>query len=81
VGCDADADTVTDMGPFPEGLQLSRGMTHVLVNGTFLIRNEMLDTEVFSWTCHARPHQRITRERDSVRETQRMRRLEIGSDF
>jgi N-acyl-D-glutamate deacylase len=52
VGCDADLivfdpETVTDMGTFPEGLQLSKGMMHVLVNGTFLIRNEVLDTEAF----------------------------------
>jgi N-acyl-D-glutamate deacylase len=52
VGCDADLivfdpETVTDMGTFPEGLQLSKGMKHVLVNGTFLIHNEVLDTEAY----------------------------------
>lgn len=39
-----DPETVTDMATFQEPCQLSRGMKHVMVNGTFLIRDEELDT-------------------------------------
>ena len=52
VGCDADLivfdpETVTDVATFKEPCQLSKGMKHVLVNGTFLIRDEALDPEVY----------------------------------
>jgi len=40
-----DPETVTDTATFEEPLQLSKGMQHVIVNGTFLIRDEELDTE------------------------------------
>ena len=40
-----DPETVTDTATFEEPLQLSKGMQHVIVNGTFLIRDEKLDTE------------------------------------
>ena len=40
-----DPETVTDTATFAEPLQLSKGMQHVIVNGTFLIRDEKLDTE------------------------------------
>ena len=39
-----DPETVTDMETFKEPQQLSKGMKHVIVNGTFLIRDEELDT-------------------------------------
>ena len=39
-----DPETVTDMSTFKEPKQLSKGMKHVIVNGTFLIRDEELDT-------------------------------------
>jgi N-acyl-D-glutamate deacylase len=40
-----DPETVTDTATFKEPCQLSKGMKHVLVNGTFLIRDEELDTK------------------------------------
>lgn len=49
-GCDADIivfdpKTVADKATFKEPCQLSEGMKHVIVNGTFLIRDEKLDTK------------------------------------
>ena len=49
-GCDADIivfdpKTVADKATFKEPCQLSEGMKHVIVNGTFLIRDEELDTK------------------------------------
>ena len=38
-----DPETVTDTATFKDPLQLSTGMKHVLVNGTFVIRDEELD--------------------------------------
>ena len=40
-----DPETVTDKATFAEPLQLSEGMQHVIVNGTFLIRDEKLQTK------------------------------------
>ena len=40
-----DPETVTDTATFQEPLQLSKGMQHVIVNGTFLIRDEVLDAK------------------------------------
>jgi N-acyl-D-glutamate deacylase len=52
VGMDADIivfnpETVAEKATFKESCQTSVGMKHVLVNGTFLIRDEQLDTEAF----------------------------------
>ena len=49
-GMDADIivfnpETVTEKTTFQKPLQLSEGMQHVIVNGTFLIRDEELDAE------------------------------------
>ncbi len=38
-----DPETVTDTATFKNSLQFSKGMKHVLVNGTFVIRDEELD--------------------------------------
>ena len=38
-----DPETITEKGTFTEPCQLSVGMKHVIVNGTFLIRDEELD--------------------------------------
>ena len=40
-----DPDTVTDAATFDKPLQLSKGMKHVMVNGTFVIRDQELDTK------------------------------------
>ncbi len=40
-----DPDTVTDAATFDKPLQLSKGMKHVMVNGTFVIRDQALDTK------------------------------------
>lgn len=40
-----DPETVTDTATFKNSLQLSKGMKHVMVNGTFVIRDEELDPE------------------------------------
>ncbi len=40
-----DPETITEKGTFTEPCQLSVGMKHVIVNGTFLIKDEKLDTE------------------------------------
>jgi N-acyl-D-glutamate deacylase len=42
-----DPERVTDRATFKEPCQTSAGMKHVLVNGSFLIRDEQLDTEAF----------------------------------
>ena len=60
VGADADIivfdpETVTDKATFKESCQTSAGMKHVLVNGTFLIRDEQLDTEAFPGKPVRRP--------------------------
>ena len=41
-----DPETVTDKATFKEPCQLSEGMKHVMVNGTFLIRDAELDPQV-----------------------------------
>jgi N-acyl-D-glutamate deacylase len=38
-----DPDTVTDVATFKDPAQISKGMKHVIVNGTFVIRDETLD--------------------------------------
>ena len=40
-----DPETITEKGTFTEPCQLSVGMKHVIVNGTFLIKDEELDTK------------------------------------
>jgi N-acyl-D-glutamate deacylase len=60
VGADADIlvfdpETVIDRATFKEPLLTSAGMKHVLVNGTFLIRDEKLDTEAFPGKGIRRP--------------------------
>jgi N-acyl-D-glutamate deacylase len=40
-----DPETITDMATFKDPCQISKGMKHVLVNGTFVIRDEQLDVE------------------------------------
>lgn len=40
-----DPETITDMATFKDPCQISKGMKHVLVNGTFVIRDEQLDTD------------------------------------
>jgi N-acyl-D-glutamate deacylase len=52
VGADADIlvfdpETVAEKATFKESCQTSEGMKHVMVNGTFIIRDEQLDTEAF----------------------------------
>jgi N-acyl-D-glutamate deacylase len=60
VGADADIlvfdpETVADKATFKESCQTSVGMKHVLVNGTFLIRDEQLDTDAFPGKPVRRP--------------------------
>ena len=60
VGMDADIivfdpETVADRATFKESCQTSAGMKHVLVNGTFLIRDEQLDTEALPGKPVRRP--------------------------
>jgi hypothetical protein len=60
VGADADIivfdpETVADRATFKESCQTSAGMKHVLVNGTFLIRDEQLDTDAFPGKPVRRP--------------------------
>jgi N-acyl-D-glutamate deacylase len=60
VGMDADIivfdpETVADRATFKESCQTSAGMKHVLVNGSFLIRDEQLDTEAFPGKPVRRP--------------------------
>jgi len=40
-----DPETITEMATFRDPCQISKGMKHVIVNGTFVIRDENLDTE------------------------------------
>jgi N-acyl-D-glutamate deacylase len=40
-----DPDTITEMATFRDPCQVSKGMKHVIVNGTFVIRDEQLDIE------------------------------------
>ena len=40
-----DPETITEMATFRDPCQISKGMKHVIVNGTFIIRDESLDTE------------------------------------
>jgi N-acyl-D-glutamate deacylase len=40
-----DPDTVTEKATFQEPRLLSEGMKHVMVNGTLIIRDEILDTD------------------------------------
>ena len=59
-GADADVivfdpETVADRATFKDPCQTSVGMKHVLVNGTFLIRDEQLDTEAFPGRAVRRP--------------------------
>jgi N-acyl-D-glutamate deacylase len=46
---------VAERATFKEPNQTSAGMKHVLVNGTFLIRDEQLDTEAFPGRAARRP--------------------------
>ena len=39
-----DPETITEMATFRDPGQVSKGMKHVIVNGTFVIRDENLDT-------------------------------------
>lgn len=60
VGTDADIlvfdpKTVADLATFKEPCQTSAGIKHVLVNGSFLIRDEQLDTEAFPGKAVRRP--------------------------
>jgi N-acyl-D-glutamate deacylase len=60
VGADADIlvfdpETVAEKATFKESCQTSEGMKHVLVNGSFLIRDEQLDTEAFPGKAVRRP--------------------------
>jgi N-acyl-D-glutamate deacylase len=60
VGADADVivfdpETVAERATFKEPNQTSAGMKHVLVNGSFLIRDEQLDTEAFPGRAVRRP--------------------------
>jgi len=40
-----DPETITEMATFRDPCNVSKGMKHVIVNGTFVIRDENLDTE------------------------------------
>jgi N-acyl-D-glutamate deacylase len=40
-----DPQTITDMATFRDPCQVSKGMKHVIVNGTFVIRDESLDVK------------------------------------
>jgi hypothetical protein len=46
---------IADRATFKEPNQTAAGMKHVLVNGTFLIRDEQLDTEAFPGRALRRP--------------------------
>jgi N-acyl-D-glutamate deacylase len=50
-----DPETVAERATFKESCQTSAGMKHVLVNGSFLIRDEQLDTEAFPGKPVRRP--------------------------
>ena len=50
-----DPETVADRATFKEPCQTSAGMKHVLVNGSFLIRDEQLDTAAFPGRAVRRP--------------------------
>jgi N-acyl-D-glutamate deacylase len=50
-----DPETVADRATFKEPNQTAVGMKHVLVNGTFLIRDEQLDTDAFPGKPMRRP--------------------------
>lgn len=39
-----DPETITDKATFTDPCQISEGMRHVMVNGTFVIRDGNLDT-------------------------------------
>ncbi|WP_434053783.1 MAG: amidohydrolase family protein [Roseibium sp.] len=41
-----DPETVSEQADFQAPVKISKGMHHVLVNGTFLIRDEEMDTSV-----------------------------------
>jgi N-acyl-D-glutamate deacylase len=60
VGTDADVivfdpNTVAERATFQDPGQTTAGMRHVLVNGSFLIRDEQLDTEAFPGRAVRRP--------------------------
>jgi N-acyl-D-glutamate deacylase len=40
-----DPETITEMATFRDPRQISKGMKHVIVNGTFVIRDEQLDVD------------------------------------
>jgi N-acyl-D-glutamate deacylase len=40
-----DPETITEMATFRDPCNVSKGMKHVIINGTFVIRDENLDTE------------------------------------
>jgi N-acyl-D-glutamate deacylase len=50
-----DPETVADRATFENPTQTAAGMKHVMVNGTFLIRDEQLDTEAFPGRAVRRP--------------------------
>jgi N-acyl-D-glutamate deacylase len=50
-----DPETVAERATFKEPNQTSAGMKHVLVNGSFLIRDEQLDTDAFPGKPVRRP--------------------------
>jgi N-acyl-D-glutamate deacylase len=50
-----DPETVADRATFENPTQTAAGMKHVMVNGTFLIRDEQLDTEAFPGRPVRRP--------------------------
>jgi N-acyl-D-glutamate deacylase len=50
-----DPETVADRATFENPKQTAAGMKHVMVNGTFLIRDEQLDTEAFPGRAVRRP--------------------------
>jgi N-acyl-D-glutamate deacylase len=50
-----DPETVADRATFENPTQTAAGMKHVTVNGTFLIRDEQLDTEAFPGRPVRRP--------------------------
>jgi hypothetical protein len=59
-----------------------KDMMRVVIHGTFIIRIGVLDTKLFPGRAMRAPIQETRFERDTVRETQRERRLlEIESGF
>jgi N-acyl-D-glutamate deacylase len=50
-----DPETVADRATFENPTQTAAGMKHVMVNGTFLIRDEQLDTDAFPGRPVRRP--------------------------